>query len=157
MTQQVRLNFLNWNPDSEALGNEGLVLAENVYHDTEGYKEIRVPTSGAFSTTGSLTATVLAVQARRVGGAGQTWCCWIKTSPTAGSQMHFGFDGATASHTVTTGATAFSTLVSSASILSFDTTEFDGGIFFCARAEGARSDTGSTISLAFTGFQPNVT
>jgi len=38
---QVRLNFLNWRPDAEDFGNDGLTIATNVLHDTEGYIETR--------------------------------------------------------------------------------------------------------------------
>lgn len=40
---EVRLNFLNWRPDQDELNTEGLQVADNVIHETEGYKEVRGP------------------------------------------------------------------------------------------------------------------
>lgn len=47
---EVRINFLNWRPDAEDIGNDGLITADNVIHDTEGYKQIGLVTNGAVST-----------------------------------------------------------------------------------------------------------
>lgn len=60
---QVRINFLNWRPDLEAFGNDGLTVANNVIHDEEGYKQVTLGTSTSQSTlTGIDGRTLLSVE-----------------------------------------------------------------------------------------------
>ena len=48
---QIRFNFLNWRPDMEDTEHDGLSIAQNVLHDTEGYKPSRtMSTAGAITT-----------------------------------------------------------------------------------------------------------
>lgn len=81
MTQQVRINFLNWRPDQEPLNNDGMTEADNCIHDTEGYKPIRVQTEGAFETAGPLGTLDLgnmkALQVRPVGIGGDLIYCGV--------------------------------------------------------------------------------
>ena len=48
---QVKFNFINWRPDAEDMGNDGLVTADNVLHQPEGYIEYRTPTAAGFYAT----------------------------------------------------------------------------------------------------------
>ncbi len=54
MTQQVRINFLNWRPDQEDFAHDGLETCDGVYHQPDGYKEFRGYATGTSvaSTTG---------------------------------------------------------------------------------------------------------
>ncbi|MHC4361852.1 MAG: hypothetical protein ACYSTZ_03410 [Planctomycetota bacterium] len=35
----IRFNFIDWRPDADDFGNKGLTVADNVVHDSEGYKQ----------------------------------------------------------------------------------------------------------------------
>ena len=80
---QVKINFLNWRPDDEDLGNDGLITADNVYHDTEGYKQYKTPTTGAFSTNAGL-GTCASVVFRTVGTSNQRIGCFLHNATAAG-------------------------------------------------------------------------
>ena len=58
---QLRLNFLNWRPDIEDTQHDGLSIAQNVLHDTEGYKEVRAMNTGAPLASSSLNVLQIAV------------------------------------------------------------------------------------------------
>lgn len=47
---QLKINFLNWRPDVDEYQNDGLTVADNVYHDVGGYKQVLVPTTTSFAT-----------------------------------------------------------------------------------------------------------
>jgi len=142
---EVRLNFLNWRPDLEALGNDGLTVAENVLHDAEGFKKITEQTAGAFSTT---TASVTDFKAVAIGTNNQTFCCWL-----SGGTMFFGIDGVTATGPST--ATAFATATAGQAISSFAVTEYGDDIFFCAVAEGTTAIPATLVSIGFSGYLPD--
>ena len=66
---QVRFDFLNLAPDMEDTENQGLTVAQNVVHDTEGYKPVHLGSAGSFATTGGLAAsnaTVTSIIAKRM-------------------------------------------------------------------------------------------
>ena len=80
---QIRTNFLNWMPDAEDTATQGLTVADNVVHETEGYKLIGLGSAGSFSTTGNLGASVATVEAcaaRPVGDGADYFCAWIANS-----------------------------------------------------------------------------
>ncbi len=56
---QLRLNFLNWRPDQDEFNTDGLQVADNVIHETEGYKPLHLQSGGAFSRQGALQALPL--------------------------------------------------------------------------------------------------
>ena len=58
---QLRLNFLNWRPDIEDTQHDGLSIAQNVLHDTEGYKEVRAMNTGVPLASSSLNVLQIAV------------------------------------------------------------------------------------------------
>ena len=66
MKQQVRINFLNWRPDQEPLGHDGLYVADNVLHETEGYKQVKVVPEADWTLNG-LNYTMTAIQVRQIG------------------------------------------------------------------------------------------
>jgi len=54
---QVKFNFLNWQPDREDYENDGLITADNLIHQPEGYTELLVNTVGSASTLTALAGT----------------------------------------------------------------------------------------------------
>ena len=59
MTQEIRRDFLNFQPDIEDFGNEGLVKADNVTHEPEGYKEVRqLATASVVQAIGFTTTAI---------------------------------------------------------------------------------------------------
>lgn len=80
---QVKFNFLNWRPDAEDDGHDGLVTADNVYHQPEGFKAFQSPTAGAFATNTSL-GTCPSVVFRPVGTRGQYVGAWLHNATAAG-------------------------------------------------------------------------
>lgn len=74
---RIRFSFADWAPDLDDFGNEFLTVADNVIHDTEGYKEVNIVTAGALGTQGGL-GTVISMRALPIGTAGQTLKCWLE-------------------------------------------------------------------------------
>jgi len=148
----VRVNFLNWRPDAEDVGNDGLTKADNVIHDVEGYRPAHLASSGAFSTTGGLaasSATVLSVVAKPVGSQGDLFCAWVAdaTVPT----LHVGINGVTATTSATGYPLAMATAATDAEIYAFDVCEYGGSIVFTVEAQ-ATDASATALSYAFTGY-----
>jgi len=139
MTQNVRTNFLNWTPDAEDFGNGGLVKAENVIHESEGYKPVYLNTSGAFATTGAM-GSVTAVQAKPIGSQGDYLAAWIQ-----GNVLYVGVNGATALNVSTT--PAFATVGSDRCIAFFDVTEYAGSWY--VQAEAQQTEAGGTVTSVY--------
>lgn len=146
---EVRINYLNWNPDSEDEANKGLTIADNVLHDTEGYKPLHLASTGSFATTGSLAAsigTVTSLVAKPVGPGTDLFCAWI-----SGTSINVGLNGVT-STTATTGyPLAFATL-GAARITAFDVCESYGKIYFVLEASQNQSSPSTTISFGMQGY-----
>ena len=153
-----RFQFLNWRPDAEAFGNDGLTVAQNVIHDTEGWKPVYLASSGAFSTTGGLAATsadILSLVARPVGTQGDYLAAWIAdaTTPT----LHVGLNGVTETSTTTGYPLAFTTAFVDVTttpcvIYAFDVTEYAGYICFTVEGRMGTSTPSTTEALRFTGY-----
>jgi hypothetical protein len=149
----LRVDFLNWRPDQEVFGNDGLSVADNVIHDTEGWKVAHLSSSGAFATTGGLAAsnaTVLSIVAKPVGAGTDEFCAWIanQTTPT----LHVGINGETAATSATGYPLAFATAVTGAEIWAFDVCELGGKIIWTVEARAETSSPATTVSLAFAGY-----
>lgn len=145
-----RFNFLNWRPDLEDVGNEGLTVADNCVHEPEGYKAIHLGSAGSFGTTGGLAAsnaTVLSVIAKPVGNNDDLFCGWI-----ANSTLHVGINGVTAASTTTGYPLSFATAVASGEITVFDVCEAYNKIFFTVQADGIATTPATTLSLAVMGY-----
>ena len=155
---EVRLNFLNYNPDSEDTENQGLTVAQNVVHEPEGYKPIHLGSAGSFATTGGLgvsAATVLSLVAKPVGPQGDVFCAWISGSPLP--SLHVGINGVTAASVTTGYPLSFSNTHVSASatpavIYSFDVCEYGGKIFFDVEARQGIAIPSTTQSLKFSAY-----
>ena len=150
---QVRINFLNWRPDSEDFANDGLTTADNLIHETEGYKPVHLATAGAFATTGGLAAsnaTVLSLVAKPVGSNGDLFCAWLADATLV--TLHVGVNGTTATTAATGYPLQFATAVSSPEIYAFDVCEYGGKIVFTVEAQAETSTPATTVSLAFAGY-----
>lgn len=148
-----RVTFLNWRPDAEDVGNDGLTTADNVVHETEGYKPIHLASSGAFATTGGLAAsnaTVLSLVAKPVGAQGDLFCAWLADATLV--TLHVGINGETASTSATGYPLQFATAVTSPEIWAFDVCEYGGKICWTVEAKASTSTPATTVSVAFAGY-----
>lgn len=147
---QVRTNFLNWRPDAEDVGNDGLTEANNLLHDTEGYKPLHLGTSTAFSTVLAASAsTVLSIVAKPVGAQGDLFCAWLSGGSTPA--LNVGVNGVTATSSATGYPPSFAVAVTDPQIWAFDVTEYAGKICFTVEAQGADASA-SAVSVAFAGL-----
>ena len=146
---ELRLNFLNWRPDAEEFGNDGLSIATNVIHDTEGYKQVRLTTALAVTTTAPFTASIFTdVRVARAGvinNAADTNKVSAYIRSTSPSLTVAGWPTATTTISFATAA------ASSVALKAFQITESNGNIFVVAHAE-AKAAGGTTVSANFTGY-----
>lgn len=151
---KIRVDFLNWRPDQEEFGNQGLTIAENIVHDTEGWKPVFLESANGFATTGGLGAstddTVLSIVAKPVGSQGDLFCAWLSDSTTP--TLHVGINGVTATTAATGYPLAFATAVTNAEIYAFDVCEFAGKIVWTVEAQASTSTPATAVSLAFAGY-----
>lgn len=156
-----RKDFLNWQPDAEDFGNQGLVTADNVVHEPEGYKKVAFASAGGFSEVGSILAsggaTALSVQVRPVGTQGDVLAAWIANTTTP--SLHVGINGTTATTSATGYPLAFSTAyaggaVNAIGITAFDVTEYAGKIYWTVEANFKTDVASSTVTnvKAFAGY-----
>lgn len=143
--QQVRLNFLNWRPDSEASGHDGLVKASNVLHDSEGYKQFKLATAGAASTALSFSGNVTDVQVRQIGSkqdssiANKIHCILESRLASGYAQVWLyppnltGSDATVATLTMAGGTTA---TLSGGEITALEVCEMEDYVFITAEAKG---------------------
>lgn len=147
---QIRINFLNYNPDLEDTENQGLTIAQNVIHEVEGYKPVHLGTSTAFATTGGLAAstyTVTSCVAKPVGAGSDLFVGWI-----ANNTLHVGLNGVTATTAVTGYPLSFATTGANQAISAFDVTEYAGKIFFIAEATQGTSSPSTLVSISHVGY-----
>ena len=148
----MRVTFLNWRPDAEDVGNDGLTQADNVIHDIEGYRPVHLASAGTFATTGGLaasTATILSIVAKPVGSQGDYLAAWVAdaTVPT----LHVGLNGVTAATTATGYPLAMATAATDAEIYAFDVCEYGGKIIWTVEAQ-ATDASATALSYAFAGY-----
>lgn len=146
---QVRLNFLNWQPDLEDEANQGLTVAQNLVHEPEGYKSIHLASAGSFATTGGLaasSATVTSIVTKPVGASGDLFCAWISNDT-----LHVGINGVTSAAVTTGYPLSFATTGANQAITAFDVCEYAGKIFFTAEAAQGTSSPSTTVSIAHIG------
>ncbi len=155
---ELRFNFLNFNPDSEATENQGLTVAQNVVHDTEGYKPIHLGSAGSFATTGGLAAsaaTIRALVAKPVGSQDDLFCAWL--SGTSLLTLNVGLNGVTAA-AVTTGYplsftnTFISSTATPVAVYAFGVAEIFGKIFFTVEARIGTTGPTTTQALKYSAY-----
>lgn len=152
---QVRLNFLGWQPDQDEYSPEGLIRANNVLHDTEGYKPLKMHTAGAFSAsvwyTGATLASVRSMQIRAVGAGNNRVAAIVSDSATTAAiaDLSIGVEGEAAAFT--TVATA--TLASAGGVRckAFSVGELESGVFLICAAFDASLQSGGTTLISLTG------
>ena len=144
---RVRFDFLNWRPDADDFANDGLTVADNVVHDSEGWKQVPLETAGAFVTTGGLT-TVTALVAKPIGSRDDLLCCWLSDS----QNIHVGVNGVTGTSPTTGYPISFSTAVSGGVVTAFDVCEVDEQAVFVARVEGNKSIPATSTAISFAGY-----
>ena len=145
MTERIRVDFLEWRPDLDDFQNPGMTTADNVIHDIEGYKQIKLASSGAFATTGALT-TVTSIQAKPIGTNGQHLCAWLNDNT-----IHIGIDGVTAVSSPAT-TVSFATTPANLEISAFQVAELADKIFFVVEALAANVSPSTTVSLRLAGY-----
>lgn len=147
---QVRVNFLNWNPDSDDVGNQGLSEADNVLHETEGYKPLHLGSAGSFATVlSATTATTLSIVAKPIGAQGDLFCAWLSGASTP--TLNVGINGATATSSATGYPPSFGVAVTDPQIWAFDVAEYGGKIAWTVEAQGANA-SGTAVTVAFAGL-----
>ena len=156
MPQKLRKEFLNWAPDREDFGNDGLVKATNVVHDSEGWRPVHIKTTTSFSTTGGLAAsnaTIVSIVAQPTGSVNDIAAAWISNDGTT-SRVHIGVNGVTATPNTTGYPTAntFSTLGTAQEITAFDVCTLEDRIFFAVEARQENASPATTESLAFVAY-----
>lgn len=145
---EVKFNFLNYQPRLEDEQNQGLVRAENVLHDPEGYKPIYLRSGSAFSTAiAAGGGTIHDVVAKSIGSQGDVLAAWIHNDT-----LNVGVNGVT-SPSVTTGyPLSFATSGSSKFIYAFDVCEAEGKVFFTVEARQTEASPVGTSTLVHAGY-----
>ena len=151
---EVRFNFLNWQPDQDDSNTDGLITADNVIHESEGYKPTYLASAGSFGTTiaASTQGTVLSIIAKPVGNQGDVLCAWIANATTA--TLAVGFNGVTATSGATGHPLTFLELGgtgTSQEIFAFDVCELADKVFFTVEANQAEVG-GTEVSRRFSGY-----
>ena len=146
----MKVTFLNWRPDAEDVGLDGLTVADNVIHDVEGYRPVHLASAGAFSTTiAASVATVLSIVAKPVGAQGDYFCAWVAQDTVP--ELHVGINGETASTSATGFPLTMATAATDAEIWAFDVCEYGGKIIWTVEAK-ATDASATALSYAFAGY-----
>lgn len=152
---EIRLNFIDWRPDLEDEAHDGLTVADNVIHEPEGYKPIRLETALAFTTNTAL-GTVLSVQVRPSGVSNDRVAAWVRQIDASTAALSVGtYDAGAFSGSATSTLTGVTSTGGSlvCRVISFQTAELADYLVLTAVAEGATSPT--TTALAYiTGRVP---
>lgn len=151
----VRYDFLNWNADLEDWEHEGLDKAQNVVHQAEGWLPMRIPSSGAFSTTLSLNYTSInSVRVAPFGNAGALAAAVINYATVSTTALRIGVIGESPFTTI-----SFATLQSAtaASLTSFSIAEVGQRVVISAIAEVTLAGGSTTTYNAGGTFTYTVT
>ena len=133
--------------------NPGLVRADNVIHDTEGYKQVRKQTAGAFAVatwfTGVTLHSIRSMQVRSVGGNNANRIAAIvkdfTTTPLSAS-LQVGVEGQAGPFTTASLTTATLISVGACVVKSFSVAELEsGGFVAVATFLASLADGGSTV------------
>lgn len=148
---EVKFNFLNWQPDAEDLGNGGLITADNVLHDSEGYNQLVQQSALAFSTQSPMNAginSLMSIKIRPFGLSGDNIVAAIYQDTATTSTFRIGVAGQNAFTSVTL-ATLSS--LSAARIKNFSSCELAQSVIMAAQAEASLLAGGvTTYALAGT-------
>ena len=148
----LRYNFGEWLPDLDDFQNPGLIVADNVFHQDDGYQIIKQQTTGAFATLTSVGVAgrnVGGIQVKPVGVGGTNLAAWLTLAtggPTATLEVgdpEVGALGAVQSATLAS--------VGALSINAFQVCELGDKVFVTAEAQG-RAAENTQIALNLTGY-----
>ena len=155
---EIRLNFLNWRPDMEPSGHDGLTEADNVLHDTEGYKQLRVATSGAAATAAASANTLGSVQVRQLGSKQDTSednkmaCYLVVANPSGvGVRIQVGSSTFNSESTLTASAGTAHPVATGGAITAFEVCELNDYVFITAQGEGEAAG-GTALSGNVTAY-----
>lgn len=161
----MKVNFLNWRPDQDEYQLDGLTKAENVVHDTEGYKPVYLKSAGAFSTGIDAAESVLSVVARQGIWPTTAFTAYIEDNDQTTPTLRFGYfyNTGQAMYEATWGTTgypsahAFATSGASGwAVVAFDVAYLGEKSLHVAVAEQILS-TGSTQTVSALGVSTDLT
>jgi hypothetical protein len=157
----VKLNFLNWQPDVEDYRNEGLITADNVIHSPEGYIQYKTPTTFVTSTA---IGTCPSMVVRSVGTNDQRVVAYLNNATAAGAGYTIDLNLGLFSSNYTTVA-LYTSMTSSTignlstqnRVVAFDVCELGGVIFMAAQAElpvttALNAGDAPVVTLNATGY-----
>lgn len=150
---QLRTNFIGWQPDQDEYSPEGLITANNVLHDTEGYKPLYMQTVGAFGVStwysGSTLHSVRSMQIRSVGAGNNRVAALAVDASGTTADLSIGVEGEASAFTTVTTATLAS--VGGIRCKAFSVGELESGVFLICAAWGASLAAGGSTLYSITG------
>jgi len=147
---EFKFNFINWRPDFEEFNNDGLVTADNVLHDTEGYKEVRAATNN--SVYGSVSRSVMGMVCKPIGTSGQQLAAWVNvaTGPPITGTLNLGFGEAGPSlRSISVGETLSG--INTIALVGLQVAELGDKVFAVARSKSLLQG-GTLVSTDIAGF-----
>ncbi len=148
---RLRTDFINWRPDAEDFGQQGMTQADNVLHDTEGYKSLKRQSAGAFFTMNYYASTPLvsvrSMQVRAIGDRKNNIAAIAQDKATTAAVAELSIGAQGDANPFTTISTA--TMISSGAvrIKSFSVAELGAGKFVaCACFQSDLVGGGSTLT-----------
>ena len=150
---QVRVNFLGWRPDQDEYATEGLITAENVLHDTEGYKPLKMQTAGAFSASTwyslDTLSSIRSMQIRAVGLGNNRMAAIAEDGSSGVADLSIGAEGEGSAFT----SISTATLASAGGVRckAFSVAELESGAFLMAAAWTADITGGASTIYSLTG------
>lgn len=140
--------FLKWLPDLEDYNNPGMTVADNVLHDTDGYKQLLQQTALAFATVKA--ATSLQIKPAGVSGQNRIFAALVPFQ-TATSSSFLSIGDIDTADTFTQLSMGTLTSVGACRIQSFSIAELGPNILITAKADGDLL-AGGTTTIALTGI-----
>lgn len=150
----LRRDFLNWRPDRDEFNTDGLQIADNIVHDTEGYKQVLMHTAGATGTLAPLTS-IVSFRESAIGTSDQTLKAWLQRTTLAPGDaltLVVGVSPVTSLGSVQSATVASQT---DAAITSLAVAELDDNLFITAEAEvNLVSGPGILNITGYVAFNP---
>lgn len=142
MTERYPFEFGEWYPDLEPYAHTGLVTAENVIHQPDGYAPVYDPTAGAFSTftppaTTTSPTTITSMMARPVGTNGQKLIALTYPTSASGAALRVEFLSADEATGELLAQESFSSIQDATGtvLTTFQVTEFEETAVWVARVD----------------------
>lgn len=152
---QLRRDFLNWRPDADAFGNDGLTVADNVLHDSEGYKPLCRQTDMAFVTMNYYAqlplASVRSMQVRAIGDRKNQVAAIVQDKATTAAIAELSVGARYDSGPFTTLSTATLLSASNVRVKSFSLAELGAGAFVACATFSADLANGTSTIYSITG------